>query len=89
MDDKIKRIHKEGGGEKEEERPKGDGDGGNENTGDGEEREGSASLEDASKKYEIDGAIASRQGTTTNNAKSAKYDDDNEERIVGIPQFWV
>ena len=35
------------------------------------------------------GIIASRQGTSTTNAKYAKDDDDEEGRMVGIPQFWV
>ena len=56
----------------------------------GEEREGAASLEDASNDDEIYSAIASGQDTTTTNSKDdAKYDDDEERRMVGMPQFWV
>ena len=50
--------------------------------------EGGASLEDAFDDDEICSAITSR-GTTTNNAKSAKDDDDKEGRMVGILHFWV
>ena len=88
LDDKIEMIHKEGGGEKEEEGSKGDDDGNN-NAGEGEEREGDASLEDASDDNDIYGTIASGQGNTTTNAKAAKYNDDKDGRMVGIPQFWV
>ena len=66
-----------------------DGDG-NDDTGEGEEREGATSLDDSSDDKNIYGAIASVQGTTTNNAKDgAKDDNDDEVRMVGIPQFWV
>ena len=44
LDDETKRIHKEGGGEKEEEGSKKDDNSGNGNMGKGEEREGAASL---------------------------------------------
>ena len=57
--------------------------------GEGEERERAASLEYASDNDDIYGAIASGQVTTTNNTKSAKENDDEEGRMVGIPQFWV
>ena len=49
----------------------------------GEDREGAASLEDASDDYEIYGAIVSRS-TTTTNAKSTKDDDNEEVHMVGI-----
>ena len=54
----------------------------------GEEREGAESLEDASNDDEIYGAIASRV-TNNTNTKSAKDNDDEEGRMVGILQFWV
>ena len=41
LEDKIERIHKEGGGEKEEEGTKRDDDDDDDNAGEGEEREGS------------------------------------------------
>ena len=89
FDDKIERIHKEAGGEKEEEGSKGD-YGGDDNAGEGDEREGGAYLEDAFDDDEIYGSIASGQGTTTNNAKNNAKDNDAEEGLmVGIPQFWV
>ena len=70
--------------------PKGDDEGGNDDTGEGEEREGATSLDDSSDDKNVYGAIASVQGTTTNNAKDgAKDDSDDEGRMVGIPQFWV
>ena len=91
LDDKIERIHKEGGGENQEEGSKGEDDGnGNKNdAGEGEQRKGVASLEDASKDDEIYGAITSGQGTTTNSKDGARDNDDQEGRMVGIPQFWV
>ena len=90
LDDKIERINKEGGGEKEEEGSKGDYNGGDKDAGEGYEREGDISLEDASDNYKICGAIASRQGTANTNAKDkSTEDDDKEGRMVGIPQFWV
>ena len=89
LDDNIKRIHNEGGGEKEEERLKGDDGNGNGGVEEGEEREGAAPLEDASKDNEIYGTIAYRQSTTTNAKVDSKDDDDREGRTVGIPQFWV
>ena len=57
--------------------------------GEREEREGAASLKDASNNKKIYNAIASGQGITTNNAKDAKNDGDKEGSMVGIPQFWV
>ena len=60
MDDETEKIHKGGGGEKEEEGLKGDGDGNDEDKGEGEEREGAASLEDASDDDKIYGDISSR-----------------------------
>ena len=59
LDDKIRRIHKEGGGEKEEDGSKGDGNNGNNEAGEGDERVGDASLEEASDNNEIFGAISS------------------------------
>ena len=51
---------------------------------------GVASLEDASDNDEIYGAIASVQGTTNTNTKDNTKDDNDEEgRMVGIPQFWI
>ena len=75
LDDKIKRIHKEGGGKKEEEGLKGDINGGND-TREGEEREGAASLEASSDNNKIYGAIASGQGTTTTTKDDAKGDNE-------------
>ena len=57
--------------------------------GSGEDREGDASLEEASDDDKIYGAIASGQGVTTTNAKSAKDENDEEGCMMGIPQFWV
>ena len=84
-------IHNEGGGEKEEEGSKRDDDGGNDdNAGEGEEREGVASLEDVSDDDEIYDVIAYGQGNTTTNAKDdAKDNNDEDGRMVGVPQFWV
>ena len=48
-----------------------------------------ASLEEASNNDKIYSAITARQGTTTNDKDKAKDDDDEEGRMVGIPQFWV
>ena len=49
-----------------------------------------AYLEDASDDDEIYGAIASRQGTTTTNAKDNANDNDGEEGcMVVISQFWL
>ena len=87
LDDKIERIHKEGGGEKDEKGLKGDNN--DDDAGEGYEKEGAASLEDTSNEDNIYGAITSGQDTTTNNKKYAKDDDDEEGRMVGIPQFWV
>ena len=78
LDDKIDRIHKEGGGEKEEEGSKADTDGGNNDTGEGKEREGGASLEDASNDGDICGGNASGQATTTTNDKYDTRDDDDK-----------
>ena len=86
--DDIKRIHKEGGGEKEEEGSKIYVDGGNDNTEEGEEREGSAFLEDASNDDDIYGAVSSK-GTTITNDKAAKGDNDKERRMLLILQLWV
>ena len=61
LDDKIERIHKAGWGKKEEKGLKGDDN--DDNAGEGDEKEGDASLDDASNDDEIYGAIASR-GTT-------------------------
>ena len=88
LDGNIERMHKEGGGENEEEGLKGSDDG-NIDAGEGEDRERDASLEDASNDDEIYSAVAYGQGTNTNNPKAAKDDDDEEGRMVGIPQFWV
>ena len=88
LDDEIERIHMEGGDETEEEGSKGD-CGGDNAAREGEEREGAASLEASSDDYEIYNVIASGQGTTTNAKDDAKDDDDEEGRMVGIPQFWV
>ena len=47
-------------------------------------------MEDAFDDDEIYGTIASGQGTNNNNFKDdAKDNDDEEGRMVGIPQFWV
>ena len=89
LDDKIRRIHKEGGGEKEEDGSKGDGNNGNNEAGEGDERVGDASLEEASDNNEIFGAISSWQVTTTTNTKASKEDNDKERRMVVITQFWV
>ena len=56
--------------------------------GEGKEREGAASLEDASNNNKIYIHIDSR-GTTIANAKAAKDDNDEEGRMVRILQFWV
>ena len=77
------------GGKKEEDGSKGDNDVEDDNAGEVEEREGSASLEDASNNDKIYGAIASGQGNNTTNDKAAKYGDYEEGRMVGIPQLWV
>ena len=56
----------------------------------GEEREGAASLENASNDDKIYGANASGQGNTTTNTKAnSKDNDDKEGRMAVIPQFWV
>ena len=83
-------IHKEVGGKKEEEGLKIDDNCGND-AGEGEEREGGASLEEASDDDKIYGAIASRGTTTTNSkaTKAPKDDNDKEGHMVGILQFWV
>ena len=49
---------------------------GNNDAGEGEEREGFASLEDASNNNEIYGPIASGQVTTTNATDASKDDND-------------
>ena len=62
---------------------------GDDNVWKGEGREGASSLEDASNDDGIYGVIAFGQGTTTTNVKAAKYNNDEEGRMVGILQFWV
>ena len=88
LDDDIEMINKDWGVEKEEEWSKIDENIGNDNSGDGEEREGDASLGDSYNNDNIYDAIASR-GTTSNNFKAAKYDDNEEGRMVRILQLWV
>ena len=67
LDDRIERIHKEGGVEKEEEGSKGDGGGGDDSYArEGEEREGATYLEASSSSNEVYGDIASGQVSTTN-----------------------
>ena len=89
LDDYIKRINKQLGGEKEEEWSKRDDDSDNNDAGEVEEREGNASLEDASNNKKIYGDIVSI-GTNTTNAKDDSKDDEDEEgSMVGILQFWV
>ena len=47
-------------------------------------------MKDALDNDNIYGAIASGQGTNNTNFKyDAKDNDDEEGRMVGIPQFWV
>ena len=70
------------GGKKEEEESKGHSN----DMGEVEEREGAVSLEEASDNDKIYGAIASRQGTNSTNAKDdTKENNDKEGRMGGVP----
>ena len=87
LDHEIERINKEGGGKREDEGSKGDDDCSDDDAGEGEDREGAECLEDASDVDKIYGAIASGQGNTITNTKADKDNDDEEGRMVVIPQF--
>ena len=88
LDDKIERINKEGGGDNDEEGSKGY-DNVDDDVREVEEREGSASMEASSDNEEIYCDIAYGQGNNNDAKEYANSNNDEEGRMVGIPQFWV